>query len=131
MPNFLKFIKFLWVCWFLGKNLANFVPPVWKLHNQYCHNSMPQFNRNCHKFLILIIVYTYVLIITWYLKLCSRDDKILDDQLNGFILQWVKDLLLRSLSGVLPIRHMLGTNVLSWGKEEVFGLRNLIIWHSV
>ena len=25
------------VCWFLGKNLSNFVPPVWKLHNLYCH----------------------------------------------------------------------------------------------
>ena len=33
-----KFNNFLWVCWFLGKNLSNFVPPVWKLHNLYCHN---------------------------------------------------------------------------------------------
>ena len=30
--------NFLWVCWFLGKNLSNFAPPVWKLHNSYCHN---------------------------------------------------------------------------------------------
>ena len=29
--NFL-FNNFLWVCWFLCKNLTNFVPPVWKLH---------------------------------------------------------------------------------------------------
>ena len=35
--QFLKFNNFLWVCWFLGKNLSNFVPPVWKLHNPYCH----------------------------------------------------------------------------------------------
>ena len=26
------------VCWFLCKNLSNFVYPVWKLHNPYCHN---------------------------------------------------------------------------------------------
>ena len=26
------------VCWFLCKNLSNFVPPAWKLHNPYCHN---------------------------------------------------------------------------------------------
>ena len=33
-----KFNNFLWVCWFLGKNLPNFVYSVWKLHNPYCHN---------------------------------------------------------------------------------------------
>ena len=47
MPNFrqlaikpiLKIQQFpLSTCWFLGKNLSNFVPPVWKLHNPYCHN---------------------------------------------------------------------------------------------
>ena len=32
-----KFNNFLWVCWFLDKNLSNFVSPVWKLHNPYCH----------------------------------------------------------------------------------------------
>ena len=35
--QFSKFKNFLWVCWFLGKNLSNFVPPAWKLHNLYCH----------------------------------------------------------------------------------------------
>ena len=34
----LEFHYFLWVCWFWGKNLSNFVTPVWKLHNLYCHN---------------------------------------------------------------------------------------------
>ena len=34
----IQFNNFLWVCWFLGKNLSNFVPPVWKLHNPYCNN---------------------------------------------------------------------------------------------
>ena len=38
LTQFSKFNNFLWVCWFLGKNLSNFVPPVWKLHNPYCHN---------------------------------------------------------------------------------------------
>ena len=33
-----KFINFFWVCWFLlGKNPSNFVSPVWKLLNPYCH----------------------------------------------------------------------------------------------
>ena len=32
-----KFNNYLWVCWFLGKNLSNCVPPTWKLHNLYCH----------------------------------------------------------------------------------------------
>ena len=36
--QFLKFKKILWVCWFLGKNLSNFIYPVWKLHNPYCHS---------------------------------------------------------------------------------------------
>ena len=35
--QFSKFNNFLWVCWFLRKNLSNFVPPVWKLHNPYYH----------------------------------------------------------------------------------------------
>ena len=33
-----KFNNFLWAYWFLCKNLSNFVPPAWKLHNPYCHN---------------------------------------------------------------------------------------------
>ena len=37
LPKFSKFNNFLWVCWFLGKNIFNFVPPAWKLHNPYCH----------------------------------------------------------------------------------------------
>ena len=35
--QFSKLNNFLWVYWFLRKNLSNFVPPVWKLHNPYCH----------------------------------------------------------------------------------------------
>ena len=33
-----KFNIFPRVCWFLGKNLPYFVPPIWKIHNPYCHN---------------------------------------------------------------------------------------------
>ena len=36
--QFSKLNDFLWVCWFLGKNIFNFVPPFWKLHNLYCHS---------------------------------------------------------------------------------------------
>ena len=38
LTQFSQFNNFLWVCWFLCKNLSNFVYPVWKLHNPYCHN---------------------------------------------------------------------------------------------
>ena len=37
LNQFSKFNNFLWVCWFLGKNLSNFVSLPWKLHNRYCH----------------------------------------------------------------------------------------------
>ena len=30
LHQFLKFNNFLWVRWFLGKNISNFVPPAWK-----------------------------------------------------------------------------------------------------
>ena len=37
LTQFSKSNHVLWVCWFLGKNLSDFVHPVWKLHNPYCH----------------------------------------------------------------------------------------------
>ena len=40
--QFSKFNNHIWVCWFLGKNLSNLVPPVWKLHNPYCHTHQPK-----------------------------------------------------------------------------------------
>jgi hypothetical protein len=30
--QFAKFKNFLWICFFLGKNLSNFVSPAWKLN---------------------------------------------------------------------------------------------------
>ena len=38
LVQFSKFKIFLWVCWFLCKNLSNFVSLPWKFHNPYCHN---------------------------------------------------------------------------------------------
>ena len=49
MPNFWQFAttpilqlnffnNFPWICWFLGKNLSNFVSPDLKLYNQYYHS---------------------------------------------------------------------------------------------
>ena len=32
-----QFLKFNNLFWFLGKNISNFVPPIWKLHDPYCH----------------------------------------------------------------------------------------------
>ena len=37
LHQFSKFNNFLWVCWFLGKNLSSFVYPAWKLDNPYYH----------------------------------------------------------------------------------------------
>ena len=37
LVQFSKYNDFLCVCWFLGKNLSNFVSPDLKLHNMYCH----------------------------------------------------------------------------------------------
>ena len=34
LVQFSKFKNFLWVCWFLGKNLSNFIYPVLKLHTR-------------------------------------------------------------------------------------------------
>ena len=39
LHQFSKFNNFLWVCWFLSKNLSNFVTPTWKLDNPYYHNT--------------------------------------------------------------------------------------------
>ena len=35
----LKIQWFPLVCWFLWKNLSDFVSPVWKLHSLYCHSA--------------------------------------------------------------------------------------------
>ena len=43
LHQFPKLENFLWVCWFLGKNHSNFVPPNWKLDNPYYHSQgMPK-----------------------------------------------------------------------------------------
>ena len=46
LVQFSKFKNFLWVYWFLGKNLSNPIYPVWKLHNPYCHNwTTPKYHK--------------------------------------------------------------------------------------
>ena len=42
LTQFSKFNNFLWACGFLCKNLSNFVPLPWKLHNPYCHTKQEQ-----------------------------------------------------------------------------------------
>ena len=37
LHQFAKFNNFVWVGWFLAKNLFNFIYIPWKLHNRYCH----------------------------------------------------------------------------------------------
>ena len=37
LHQFSKFRNFLLICWFLGKNISNFVSPAWKLDNPYYH----------------------------------------------------------------------------------------------
>ena len=59
LTQFSKFDNFLWVCWFLGENLSNFVPPVWKLHNAYCHNTHSHTNLIIDNLLILFLCFTY------------------------------------------------------------------------
>ena len=39
LHQFSKSNNFLWVCWFLCKNLSNFQPPTWKLNNPYYHTA--------------------------------------------------------------------------------------------
>ena len=60
--QFSKFNKFLWVCWFLGKNLSNLVPPVWKLHNPYCHTG------NAILVSSVITVFNCNTMYCWYLR---------------------------------------------------------------
>ena len=38
LHQFSKFNHFLWVCWFLGKNISDLLPPAWKIDNLYYHS---------------------------------------------------------------------------------------------
>ena len=52
-----KFNNFLWICWFLFKNISNFVPPVWKLHNLYCHIRHEKFYSRENVLIILEVLH--------------------------------------------------------------------------
>ena len=58
MPTtkFSKFNNLLWECWFLGKNISDFVPPVWKLHNRIAIIFSMQV---CYLFFFNIVTYDW------------------------------------------------------------------------
>ena len=59
--QFSKFDDFLCLCWFLVKNLSNFVPLHWKLHNRYCHNSCTTICVNKYVSGVLELLFLYQL----------------------------------------------------------------------
>ena len=65
-----KFNNFFWVSWFLGKNLSNFVSPVWKLHNPYCHNWRIRSTVVCETiyFFHLLYLWWLISIVSWVMK---------------------------------------------------------------
>ena len=66
LTQFSKFNNFLWVCWFLGKNLSNFVPPIWKLHYPYCHSARHFFCSCISVFTRVFHVKQFPFNIFWY-----------------------------------------------------------------
>ena len=67
LVQFSKFNNFLLVCWFLGKNLSNFVPPVWKLHDPYCHNQERRTNSVSSAIAHFLLAILYIVLP----KLCN------------------------------------------------------------
>ena len=55
LVQFSKFKNFLWVCWFLCKNLSNFVSLPWKFHNPYCHI----LDTHCSNLLFLVFTVVF------------------------------------------------------------------------
>ena len=86
-PQFSKFNNFLWVCWFLGNNLLNFVSPDLKLHNRYCHTfaffcQIVVHGIGTYKHFLTIIVFKGSLQCQYSHWLVSRRTK--DFQIFGF-----------------------------------------------
>ena len=72
--QFSKFNDFLCECWFLAKNLSNFVPLPWKRYNRYCHRwkyswgkSTDLSNFSLDK-IVFNYVSTYVRVLSWLEK---------------------------------------------------------------
>ena len=76
--QFSKLNNFLWVCWFLGKNVSNFVPPIWKLNNPYCHTVYGP--------MYLYIHFIYFCFIIQFIGLCSEEVKPYVSYINGFVI---------------------------------------------
>ena len=53
-----KFNNFLWARWFIGKNLSNFVSPVWKLYNPYCYISH---NISWHMYHLRYVIWLFAI----------------------------------------------------------------------
>ena len=73
LTQFSKFNNFLWVCWFLGKNLSNFVPPVWKLHNPYCHNMYYAIHKDWYIEDLINVEYWIYSMRQWMIKISRYD----------------------------------------------------------
>ena len=83
LTQFSKFNIFLWVCWCLGKNLSNFVPPVWKVHNPYCHipHRLNMWYPNCPVFKLSLVILP-----TWSLQILLELQK---KKLSAFFSKWL------------------------------------------
>ena len=72
ITQFSKFNNFLWVCWFLGKNFSNFVPPVWKLHDPYCHSAGIIRNAGTFQGNKVIHIWKKNFLQPWALEICPK-----------------------------------------------------------
>ena len=71
--QFSKFNNFLWVCWFLSKNLSNFAPPAWKLDNLYYHNLSNYSNLSKYNYIKVDMNHFYLPWPSfWPMKICLR-----------------------------------------------------------
>ena len=68
LVQFSKFKNFLWVCWFLCKNLSNFVSLPWKFHNPYCHNKQWSSQKKEKKYKIFITF--FLAFFHYYVQIC-------------------------------------------------------------
>ena len=71
-----KFNNFLWVCWFLCKNLSNFVPPAWKLHCHILHQLTRALWLDIRNVKLVRKYFHCFLIITYQLWILGNDNRI-------------------------------------------------------
>ena len=71
-----KFMTLLWVCWFLCKNLSNFMSPAWKLNNSYYYKM--QIGRK--QYFLHIYIYEFRLILSD--QMCNETTRLKFKTLN-------------------------------------------------